>query len=60
MTEANALQLLRTAQLVDLKKLAFVVLPNGDHLERLTDSLDPFPDDFRCNDYDDPVRQVLF
>ena len=33
MTEANALQLLRTAQLVDLKKLAFVVLPNGDHLQ---------------------------
>ena len=33
MTEAAAINLLRQAQLIDLKKLAFVVLPNGEHLQ---------------------------
>ena len=33
MTEPAAIALLRQAQLVDLKKLAFVVLPNGEHLQ---------------------------
>jgi len=33
MGQERALQTLKTAQLVDLKKLAFVVLPNGDHLQ---------------------------
>lgn len=33
MGQDRALQMLKQAQLVDLKKLAFVVLPNGDHLQ---------------------------